>query len=47
MHERLYAYQITNRKITILDVPKGMRDDVLALLPEHDRKRSLALLEDE
>lgn len=44
MHEKMYAHRISNRKITILDVPEKYRDGVMALLDESDRERNAKLL---
>lgn len=44
MKEKLYAYSIEKRSITILDVPAKYRDGVIALLGEADRKRCAEIL---
>lgn len=44
MREKLYAYQISKRVMTIVDVPEKYRDKVMGLLGESDRERNLAIL---
>lgn len=41
---KLYASRINKRAITILDVPEELRDGVMELLNDSDRKRMKALL---
>ena len=41
----LYAARIGKRAITILNVPQGMRDEVMGLLPDSDRARCERTLE--
>lgn len=44
MRAKLYANQISRRKITILDVPLDYRDKVMSLLPDLDRERMEKLI---
>lgn len=44
MREKLYAYRIAKRAMTIMDVPEKYRDGVMALLGESDRERNLKML---
>lgn len=44
MREKLYANQISRRKITILDVPEKYRNKVMELLTDSDRLRMQKLL---
>ena len=47
MRERLYANQISRRKITILDVPLAYRENVMNLLQDIDRERMQKLIDAE
>ena len=47
MKAKLYAHKINRREMTILDVPEDIREQVLGLLPDADRRRMEALLEGE
>ena len=44
MKEKLYAYRIEHRAITILDVPAKYREGVMALLGDFDRERQEKIL---
>lgn len=47
MKEHLWAARIKARAKTILDVPENMREAVMDLLSDSDRRRMTALLETE
>lgn len=42
--EVIYAFQISRRIITILDVPESLRDEVMSLLNDCDRRRMESLV---
>lgn len=44
MREKLYAYRISNREISIEDVPAKYRNKVMALLTPPDRERQERIL---